>query len=238
MHGVECCLDRGFFSAVAGGYLEIVKFLYEQRPEGYFLWQTIDLAARNGFLDIVKWPHENASQEFTTSAMDGGARNNHFAMVQWLHKHLPIGCTNIAMDSAAQNGNLQLVKWLHANRKGKLSPDAMDLAAGNGHLEAVKWLDAKRPEGCTTGAMDKAAADGNLDVITTVVIGSKPIGLRAIQPQRRIRPLRTDSWASWNGFTSTEVKGALPTHLTQQQRITTSKLCNGWTPTGLEDALR
>lgn len=163
--GVECSSERAFTSAVAGGHLDIVTLLYDHRPKGSLPGQAIDLAARNGFLGIVEWLHDNTSEGCTTFAMDGAAQNNHFEVVKWLHKHRLAGCTNIAMDSAAEEGNLELVKWLHANRKESCSPDAMNLAAANGHLEMVKWLDANRHEGCTTDAMDKAAANGHLDVV-------------------------------------------------------------------------
>lgn len=48
----------------------------------------MDLAAANGYLNIVKWLHENRTE----------------------------GCTVFAMNHAACCGYLDIVKWLHENR--------------------------------------------------------------------------------------------------------------------------
>ena len=78
---------------------------------------TMDLAATNGYLEIVKWLHANKKEGCTTDAMDWAADNNHLEIVKWLHLNRHEGCTTYAMDYAAANNHLEMVKWLHENRK-------------------------------------------------------------------------------------------------------------------------
>ena len=104
----------------------------------------------------------------STLAMDYAAGNGYLEVVKWLHENRSEGCTTDAMDLAAFYGNLEIVKWLHENRSEGCTTKAMDRvgsAAGNGHLEVVKWLHENRSEGCTTEAMDSASKYGKLDVV-------------------------------------------------------------------------
>ncbi|KAF1787965.1 hypothetical protein GQ600_16858 [Phytophthora cactorum] len=59
--------------AASRGHFDIVKWL--QVLDGST--ETITGAARNGFLDIAIWLHENTSEGCSTYAMDGAAENNH-----------------------------------------------------------------------------------------------------------------------------------------------------------------
>ena len=49
--------------------------------------------------------------------MDLAAKNGDLEMVKLLHENCEEGCTTRAMDSAAENGHLEIVKFLHKNRK-------------------------------------------------------------------------------------------------------------------------
>ena len=49
--------------------------------------------------------------------MDLAARNGHLEVVQWLDTNRTEGCTTSAMNWAAMNGHLKIVQWLHTNRK-------------------------------------------------------------------------------------------------------------------------
>lgn len=48
--------------------------------------------------------------------MTCAARNGYLEFVKWLHYNRKEGCTKKAMDLAAMNGNLEVVKFLHYNR--------------------------------------------------------------------------------------------------------------------------
>ena len=147
--------------AARDGHLDAVKWLHENSKEGCTKL-AMDNAARNGHLEVVKWLHENRTEGCTTDAMDF---TKSLEVIKWLHENRKEGCTTRAMDFAAANGNLEIVKWLHTNRKEGCSTNAMDFAAWNGHLEVVKWLHYNRTEGCTKKAMDLAAYNGYLEII-------------------------------------------------------------------------
>jgi len=107
--------------------------------------------ARNGYLEIVKWLHENNKPGCTTDVMDLAAMHGHLEVVKWLHENRNEGCTTWAIDLAASMGNLKVVEWLHENRSEGCTAWAIDweidamggtevIKPGNGHLEVVKWL--------------------------------------------------------------------------------------------------
>eukprot|EP00644_Phytophthora_capsici_P012069 jgi/Phyca11/106581/e_gw1.12.162.1 len=167
---VKCLVEEGFpatnalFVAAKNGFVDIVKWLHEKFSH-YSCAGTMDTAAANGHLDIVKWLHDNCNQDCTVDAMDNAAGNGFFHVVQWLHENRTEGCTTFAMNEAASIGKLEIVKWLHFNRPEGCTTKAMDSAAGNGHLDVVKWLHENRSEGCTTDAMDNAAKNNHLEVL-------------------------------------------------------------------------
>ncbi|EGG22286.1 hypothetical protein DFA_04404 [Cavenderia fasciculata] len=98
---------------------------------------AMDLASSNGFIDIVKYLHENRTGKCITRGMDQAA-NNHLDVVKFLHFNRTEGCSSDALDGAAENGNLEIVKFLIQHRTEGGSKDAMDLAAQNNHIEIVK----------------------------------------------------------------------------------------------------
>jgi hypothetical protein len=140
--------DYSKFNVVSTSFLncdspeDAIKYgslYYLNKHKKTIIWKKsfMDLAARFGQLEVVKWLHENRTE----------------------------GCTVEAMNKAASNGHLEVVKWLHENRTEGCTVLAMEWAAENGHLEVVKWLHENRTEGCTKGAMDKAAEKGHLEVL-------------------------------------------------------------------------
>lgn len=129
-------------------------------------YEGMDLAARQGRLDIIMWIHTNLPfNGCSMDAMDGAARNGHLDVVKWLHANRIEGCSRLAMHYAAMNGHLEVVKWLHENRKEGCSFDTMDKAALKGQLEVIQWMHANRKEGCTKNAMNGAAGNGHLQVV-------------------------------------------------------------------------
>eukprot|EP00122_Pirum_gemmata_P019720 Pgem_evm1s18451 len=57
----------------------------------------MDMAATNGYLDIVKFLHFNRKEGCTRLAFDGAARNGHLEIVRFLHYHRFEGGTERAM---------------------------------------------------------------------------------------------------------------------------------------------
>lgn len=148
----------------ASGEFEIVKWVHENRSEN-FTARAVDGAAQNGSLDIVQFLLTNRSPRCTTNAMDDAAARNHLNVIQWLHENRSEGCTTRAVDEAAQNGHFEIVQYLLTNRTEGCTAEAMDGAARGGHLEIVRWLHENRREGCTQLAIDSAALRGHLKVV-------------------------------------------------------------------------
>jgi len=148
-----------FIASVAMKRNEEANALYN--PEVH----TWNWAARNGYLSVIQWLHENKKDGCTDRTMDYAARKGALDTVKWLHQHRTEGCTIYAMNKAAEYGHLDVLKWLHENRTEGCSARIMDKAAEFGQLDVVKWLHENRTEGCTTSAMVMAADEGHLDVV-------------------------------------------------------------------------
>jgi hypothetical protein len=65
---------------------------------------AFDLAASNGYLEMVKLLHGDPRIHCTSFAMGWAAKNGHFEVVKFLHENRKEGCTKAAMDWAAANG--------------------------------------------------------------------------------------------------------------------------------------
>ena len=113
----------------------IVSF---QHGKKYYEVTSGDLASKCGWLSFIKI--RNSFLKFTRHAINLAARNGHLEVVTWLHQNRKEGCTTWAMDFAAANGHLEVLKWLYQNRKEGCTEDAMEFAKENGHFEIVKWL--------------------------------------------------------------------------------------------------
>ena len=51
-----------------------------------FIGLIIDSAAQNGHLEIVKWLHNNRKEGYTVNAIDLVAQHDHSEVVKWLRK--------------------------------------------------------------------------------------------------------------------------------------------------------
>ncbi|RLN68953.1 hypothetical protein BBJ28_00021709, partial [Nothophytophthora sp. Chile5] len=149
--------------AAWNGHLEVVKWLHYEL--GVTLTPTLWLAAENGHLDLLQWLHENGCNHGRASVLDSAAAHGHLELAKWLHVFRAEGCSTDAMDGAAANGFLDVVQWLHHNRREGCTTSALNLAAREGHLEIVQWLHTHRHEGCTTAAMNGAAESGHLATV-------------------------------------------------------------------------
>ena len=120
--------------------------------------ESINLAAFNGRLEIVKYLCENKT-DFTSFAIDSAASNGHLDIVKYLYGLKKIN-TSLAIDWAAEGGYLEIIKFLHENGQSG-SHLAIDKAAHNGHFEIVKYLHNKKYIGSNL-AIDK---NGNLEIV-------------------------------------------------------------------------
>ncbi|CAK4081521.1 unnamed protein product [Aphanomyces euteiches] len=150
--------------AAARGFLNIVRFLHDNRKEGC-THQAMDNAAKNGHLDIVKFLHAHRTEGCTTDAMDDAASSGHLDVVQFLHEKRTEGCTQKAMDGAVCGGHDSVFHFLHTHRSEGCSKKAMDAAAARGDFKLVQFLHWNRHEGCTIDALRTAAEHGHANVV-------------------------------------------------------------------------
>ncbi|RLN51062.1 hypothetical protein BBJ29_007564 [Phytophthora kernoviae] len=164
--------------AAAGGHIKLLRKLYaaaenDKDKSGFSTREvetSLEAAAQNGHLEVVKFLHINFPDRGKTWALEFAATNGHLAVLTWLHEHGgdKDRFTMSAFDDAAENGHLEVVKWLHSNRREGCTTQAMDWAAQAGHLEVVQWLHENRNEGCSTMAIDSAASNGHLHLFAVV----------------------------------------------------------------------
>ncbi|KAL2917508.1 hypothetical protein HK105_202789 [Polyrhizophydium stewartii] len=125
----------------------------------------MDVAARNGHIDIVRVLHEHRTEGSAHLAMDRAAERGHLAIVQCLHTHRSEGCTTAAMDSASAGGHLDVVGFLHERRTEDCTLATTDMAAAAGLIDAMACLRSHRTEGRTAKATDIAAMLGRIVVL-------------------------------------------------------------------------
>ncbi|POM68162.1 LOW QUALITY PROTEIN: Hypothetical protein PHPALM_15713 [Phytophthora palmivora] len=133
-------------SAAKAGNLQVLLWLnalLSGLPERWICGRVPEC----GHLEVVKWHHENRSEECTVAVMNGAAKCGLLDVVKWLHADTLAGCTTLAMDWAAEWGHLEMVKWLHQNRTEGCITTAVGHDAAGGCLDVNKFLYANRTEG-------------------------------------------------------------------------------------------
>ncbi|EFA75566.1 hypothetical protein PPL_11071 [Heterostelium album PN500] len=133
-------------AAAAGGHLDILRYLHDNRSEMSCTVKAMDQAAGNGHLDVVIWLHENRSEGCSTNAMDSCKSLN---VLKWLHENRSEGCTTRCMDNASRS-KIEIVKWLHENRTEGCSKMAIYNAILNNNFEIVQFLHENKSAKCTS----------------------------------------------------------------------------------------
>src|ERR1700728_1967899 len=102
--------EAGFLTAISTNN----KYAIDQTfVKSFHTWSW---AAKNGYLGVIKWLHNNKKHGCGPYVMDYAAKNGHLHIIKWLHENRTEGCTRCAMDEAAWFGHLKIVKYLHDNR--------------------------------------------------------------------------------------------------------------------------
>ncbi|KAF1790328.1 Ankyrin repeat-containing domain [Phytophthora cactorum] len=181
------------------GTLRFLKFLrsYSIGHLGYFTLQT---AAGNGHLEVVKWLYAELGVTLTPDAMKRTAQNGHLDVVEWFHENGCEGCDVDTLINTAGSGHLDVVKWLDKHGVHPTGTAAIACAARSGHLDVVKWLHKHQTDRCFDLLLDDAATNGRLDIVqylheelkassTTIYLdrigwgsAGRPLGHRAVPP--------------------------------------------------------
>jgi hypothetical protein len=115
----------------------VIRIIYKRKSNIYD-YRNGDMAAFYGYIEILKF---NKWLSFTTDAMDMASRTGYLETVKWLHENRTEGCTQDAMDGASHFGYIEIIKWLHENRTEGCTSWAMDRASLEGHFEIInrRW---------------------------------------------------------------------------------------------------
>ena len=82
----------------------LLEWIKEGKCDGY----TMDDAAKNGHLDVMKYLFETVGAKYTHYAMDWAAQNGHLEVVKYLNEVVHAPYTYKAIDYAAENGHLEI----------------------------------------------------------------------------------------------------------------------------------
>ena len=132
--------------------------------------KAVDLAAKNGHLDTVKWLCEHRTEgcfdDTVTKVVDKG----HLEVLKYFVKiGIGIGIDYHILHVAAYRGNLDIIKYIYENREKYPSmyctcTVSMDIAAEYGHLEIVKYLLTIGIK-CNKETMYRACENGHSEVV-------------------------------------------------------------------------
>ncbi|POM58815.1 Hypothetical protein PHPALM_36489 [Phytophthora palmivora] len=101
--------------------------------------KAMDNAAKNGYLDVVKWLHVNRTEGCTVDAMNEAAASGHLHVVRWLQQNRHEGCTAIALTRALMHAHFEVVLFLHAHVFEDFS-FVGTTTVRHSCLELVQWL--------------------------------------------------------------------------------------------------
>lgn len=82
---------------------------------------AMDLAARKGHLDDVRWLHEHRQDGCTTQAMDAASARDHLDIVRFLQHHRDKGCNSSCISIAAKAARQQRTRWLQRTATSRSS---------------------------------------------------------------------------------------------------------------------
>jgi hypothetical protein len=121
---------------------QLVQFLYEHRPPDFGTPSGIvNVAIRNGRLDIVKWLY-SVGITGHNGAVESGISAGQLDILRWLYMEDPsLFLFFRELEYAAEAGNLEVVKFIYAVWIETFQPEK--LARENGHHEIAKWLENK-----------------------------------------------------------------------------------------------
>lgn len=99
-------IDEEIVTALENG--DLATIIAKHNSGSAFNAHIMDRAAQLGYLDIVKFLHENRTEGCSNGAMDLAAEHGHIHVVKFLQENRTEGCTEYAI----VNGNLEIVEYL------------------------------------------------------------------------------------------------------------------------------
>ncbi|CAK4080983.1 unnamed protein product [Aphanomyces euteiches] len=136
-------------------HFEVVKYLHKNCPSIIFKTQAMDIAARNGLLDIVDFLHKNGTEGCTPAAMEYAVRCEHLQVVKYLSKHCS-ECASIDLLHEIAHAHVDVLS-MDPYARESLSPSAFDVlrALGIWHGQIFTILPVVRRQ--TKGAIQESS---------------------------------------------------------------------------------
>ncbi|EGG18318.1 hypothetical protein DFA_03812 [Cavenderia fasciculata] len=137
------CSSAAVRMAIEKGRLDILSLLHDYYPNNSGVWTRSDmnLAAKLGHFEIVKFLHEHRQEGCTVKALDNHLKRGFMDIVLFLHQHRTEGGTYKAMSDAAQYGHFEILKFLYNNRRQEVNvADAIELSCCNQRNEIPLFL--------------------------------------------------------------------------------------------------
>ncbi|EFA74935.1 EGF-like domain-containing protein [Heterostelium album PN500] len=83
-------LSKAFRRAVQNGHLHVVVWMQENLNDHLFCGtRVMDLAAEHGYLEILKYLHDNRGEGCSSEALRGAAEHGHLEIIEWIHTNYP-----------------------------------------------------------------------------------------------------------------------------------------------------
>jgi len=127
-------------------------------------WDFCDKVAKTNKLELLKWIREEKECEWSDLTIDMAARQGNLEMVKYcVANECPID--TIACENAASGGHLEMLKYLHEEVKAPWDEKTASRAAFNGHLHILEYLVERKYDQFDEYACGLAAENGHLDCL-------------------------------------------------------------------------
>ncbi|KAL2911063.1 hypothetical protein HK105_204653 [Polyrhizophydium stewartii] len=122
--------------ALMSGSLDIVKLLFERKPE-WFAGVNASCATYKGHLDIVKFVHEKDACVFDERSMTEAIRNGHVDVVDFLWQHRRVGFPPHILNEVCRSGHIAVLTYLIEHCHVELCALDLSLLMGSSKPAAV-----------------------------------------------------------------------------------------------------
>ena len=133
--------DETYFSEKVArtNKLELLEWAREEKKCRWDEW-TINMAARQGNLEMVKYCIANYCVVIDSEACACAAKNGRLECLKYLREEVKAPCYWYTATRAAKYGHLHILEYLVERKFDKYNESACMLAAESGHLDCLKYL--------------------------------------------------------------------------------------------------
>jgi hypothetical protein len=132
--------ERQFCNRVAKtNKLELLEWAREEKKCEWDAW-TIQVAARKGNLEMVKYCVANQCPMNEEGACVRATENGHLEVLKYLREEVKAPWDSTTAALAAENGHLHILEYLVERKYNKYNERACWYAAEEGHLDCLKYL--------------------------------------------------------------------------------------------------